>query len=281
MMGKLTIAICSNRFDKIKDYSLDSLLKVKNPNFKILLILDSAITNIDNSFLDFLKEGIEFIESDQAGLSKLRNIALARCDTKYILFIDDDVTLDNSAIETIVDNLEKGCDIVGLKLVAPNDDYKNKWYITPSQLHYVGVHSSQNNTSIWGACMAFNMSRIKSQNILFPENLGRQKGNFMSGEDSVFVQRLKESGATEFLAKDHFAIHHIDKSRFEFVVMCKRVLWQGITEVVRHNVTSSIKKEFDRNFGLGGFRNSIVGCMWFIVFCVGLLSGYFYLCRYE
>lgn len=273
----LTVVICSNRIKKIEKYTIPSMLKI-NSFCRILIVLDSQVKNTDIAPANKLNiyKNVSAVVCPQSGLSNLRNFAMDSCDTKFILFIDDDITIDCNSIKAIEDALNNGNDIVGLKLSPPDPNYVKRWFFTQNQYHYIGLHAISNNASIWGACMAFNLEIIKKEKLRFCSYLDRQNNKLLCGGDTTFIGELKNKGAKAKLLTGHMAIHYVDNARLNFFTFSRRVFWQGITESVRCNVRFGIIKELKRNFQIINIKSLLIGTMWFFVFLLGVGCGLFY-----
>ena len=274
----LTIAVCSNRIEKLIKYTLPLLAEVKS-FCAVQIFLDGSIREDLNSFFKQINEigNIEIVTSKEvSGHSNLRNLVLKSCKTKYLLFLDDDITITADAVKSIINELGNNYEIVGLRLVPADNIGINKWYISPNQYHYLAVHSEFTLNTVWGACMAFSIKPIKQQNLFFDNKLGRQNNKFLGGEDTSFIAHLTQNGCKTKVIQSNFAIHHIDKSRVKFSSLIKRVFWQGITEAMRRNVKDAFSKEGKRNFSILTVRNFLLGCFWLLIFSIGSFYGNIY-----
>lgn len=281
MNTDLTIVVCSNRIDNIDRYTRPLISELGDLYSLVILIDSEADVSRYGSIIDLAhRNNVDLELTSVSGLSSLRNVALERCSTKYILFVDDDVTLDSVTVIEILKNLKHGFQIVGLRLMPPPNKKIDKWYITENQYHYLGIHSRKNKNSIWGACMAFDLAYIHSKGLLFREDLSRKGKSFISGEDTSFIQSLKESGAKSVLLTDVVATHHVDKNRLRFHIFTKRVFWQGVTESIRHNVKGGTRKELKRNLSIiATLKYIFIGLLWMSVFLTGIAYGKFHRVR--
>jgi glycosyltransferase involved in cell wall biosynthesis len=274
----LTIAVCSNRIEKLKTHTLP-ILKEMIETCSIQLFLDGALKEDLHSFYEEVNKigNIEIISSNKINAhSNLRNLVLQSCKTKYVLFLDDDITITPKAIKEITEALENNFQVVGLKLVPADYIEIQRWYISKNQYHYLAIHTEFTLNNIWGACMAFCIEPIKRLNLIFDHRLGRQKNKFLSGEDTTFISHLIKCGCKAKLIQSSFATHHIDETRLNFSSLTKRVFWQGITEVVRRNIRAGFVKELRRNFAAVNLLSFFLGCLWMIIFSIGCIYGIFY-----
>lgn len=272
--SKITIVVCSNRLNKLESYTLPSI-KSLDGKYKVLILLDNKTKHVDFFFFQQLSsnKNIEVVSSLESGLSNLRNFALRYCKTKYIIFIDDDIFLNSHAIEVVENSLNQSNDIVGLPLRPPTDNYLNRWFITENQYHYLGIHAQSNTTSIWGACMAFNLETIHKNNVTFEVKLDRQRNTLLSGGDTTFINKLISIGAKSELILNNPINHHVDVNRLTFKGLATRVYWQGYTEAVRKNIAGGIKKEFMRNFSIITIKSAVLGIVWYTIFLTGIIDG--------
>ena len=279
----LTIAVCSNRIEKLKAHTLPLISEVIE-YCRFQLFIDGSIKeDLSLLFTELNKIGdIEIITSNGTiGHSNLRNLVLQSCKTKYLLYLDDDITINVHSLNEIIETLENGFQIAGLKLVPANYIKIDKWFISPNQYHYLAIHSEFTLNSIWGACMAFSIEPIKRFEIYFDENLGRQNNKLLSGEDTTFIAHLTKNGCKSKVIQSSFAIHHIDKTRLSFSSFVKRVFWQGITEVRRQNIKNGFTKELKRNFATINPFKFILGCFWMFIFLLGCAYGILYVHHHK
>jgi len=271
----LTIAVCSNRIEKLRAHTLPLISEVIE-YCRFQLFIDGSIKeDLSSLFTEINKIGdIEIITSNETrGHSNLRNYVLQSCKTKYLLYLDDDITITVNALNEIIETLEDGFQIAGLKLVPADNIKIDKWYISSNQYHYLAIHTEFTLNSIWGACMAFSIEPIKQLNISFNDKLGRQNNKLLSGEDTTFIAHLTKNGYKSKVIQSSFAIHHVDETRLRFSSFVKRVFWQGITEVRRQNIKNGLKKELKRNFATINPFNFFLGCFWMFIFVLGCAYG--------
>jgi glycosyltransferase involved in cell wall biosynthesis len=218
-------------------------------------------------------KNVNYKKSYSSGLSKLRNVALKICVTKFIIFLDDDVSFSITEITELIIKLEKGFNVVGLTLKFRQ--LPKKIYLSENQHHYIGLHanSTMKSNMIWGACMAFDLSFIQETAVVFDEDLDRQKNLFLSGGDTSFIQTLVDKGAKSALIKNIYITHNVSKKRLEFRNLASRIYWQGITETIRNNKYSSIKKEAIRNFSSIKVNTLFWSLFWYTIFLSGMIAG--------
>lgn len=102
----LTIAICTYNRAKFLDLGLNALLQQTIPSKKFeILIIDN--NSSDNSFDVFKSyenqfDSIKYIKELKQGISYARNSALKACNTKWLLFLDDDAKAHSNLVEETI-----------------------------------------------------------------------------------------------------------------------------------------------------------------------------------
>ncbi|WP_431061046.1 glycosyltransferase family 2 protein [Weissella paramesenteroides] len=100
----------------LKD-SIESVLTQTYSNFELIIIDDGST---DNSAEEIKKirartgyKNIQFIQTDNKGLSMARNLGIKKSVGQYIYFLDSDDFLETNFIEKITDEIQdKNCDMV-------------------------------------------------------------------------------------------------------------------------------------------------------------------------
>lgn len=242
-------------------------------------MIDASDNISDKLKTDLQKNNVVFYENSEArGLSSNRNLALDLCTTDYIVFIDDDATISASIITQTEHLFEQGVTVLGARLEPPVTVNLNKWFLTLSQHHYLGVHRPDRKASIWGAYMGFNCNFVRCHKLRFKSSLGRIGKRLQSGEDTTFIREVKNHGGSSQILTSLAVIHHVHKDRIKFRYLVRRAYWQGRSEARRKDLVGGLKKELSRNFDLSKFsaRGIILGFLYFTCTLVGGLSE---LCR--
>ena len=275
----LTLAICSNRPANLHQY-FEGYIGILQPSDGLLIVLDAqenvAVRNLTAAFESIGASVL--VNGKNLGLSASRNIAMDHCPTDYLIFIDDDVVLTKSVVESIRRELEGGAEIVGVRINGPIEGLKTPWYISDGQLHYLGIHnpsSVMHNT--WGACMGLNRLFVKSTGIRFRDELGRKGRDLQCGDDTTFVRDLKEQGAREVFLNQVYAIHNIHTDRLSLTYMLRRAYWQGRSEVRRMDSLNGVRKEWGRflDSDAGLSKRAFLASVYLISVALGILRESF------
>jgi glycosyltransferase involved in cell wall biosynthesis len=245
----ITIVICSNNLNNFLNLYRDLEILSRESKFKLLFIYDNCknaqIDNL-NSFITATNIRI-VVNGINKGLSYSRNQALKLCKTNFLLFIDDDVSIDEKAINILAAALiTQGRQVVGACLILPKGTIL-PCYILPGQLHYLGVHNFYDSFKVpWGACLGVDVNFCRDFNIDFVQKLGRQNASLQSGDDTTFVYEIQKNGGAVVFIEDLFIQHNVNHSRISYCYMWRRTIWQGRSEVMRKNIIRGLKKEWRR-----------------------------------
>jgi glycosyltransferase involved in cell wall biosynthesis len=249
------------------------------PSDQLLIVLDTEAT-VDSEALyeDLCRGNVQVVlHGRNLGLSPSRNIAVGRCETDYIVFVDDDVIVTRRVIESMRRELEAGYEIVGVRLCAPPGlNITSRWFMSAGQLHYLAIHASK-VTSTWGGCMGLSVSFLRRYGIRFREELGRKGDCLWSGDDTTLLNEMKGLGASEKFLSDVHIIHNIDQKRVTLSYMLRRAYWQGRSELRRSNVLGGLRKEWRRNLDpeTPAKKKLPLGLLYVMAVCLGVLKEHF------
>lgn len=269
----LTVVVCSNNVTSICARSLGTREQL-GPEDRLLLVLDmSDVSQFTKVARDLGPLGIDVIlGGSPRGLSNARNVAIRAVETRYLVFIDDDVTINRTAINAFRAAFYAGNHIVGVRLVPAPDVKVFRWYISPSQLHYLGLHRSDAPGKTWGACMGFDLDFVRRHPTNFRSELGRQGTTLISGDDTTFISEMREHGACEHFLEEVHVYHHVATDRLKFCRILSRAFWQGRSEVRRFNACPGALKEWRRN--MKGWRDNPVRiCCLALLYLLMVLLG--------
>ena len=183
-MNKLTIGYSSlaERVRNIKFVAgYNNILVVQNPN-QISFEMPKA-------------PNLKSIMLSSKGVAKSRNQALLHCDTEYLLFADDDITFNNSGIESAVLYFENHpeCDLLLLQAVNPAGQLRKRYPIKAQKL------TKFNSAKAATYEMMVRTSTAKNLGIKFDENFGAGAENYLGDEYIFITDLLKAGGKGQFL----------------------------------------------------------------------------------
>lgn len=228
---------------------LDSIYKQSFPKseYELLLVLNGCNepynTQIESWLLKHHELQVQYIQTDEGGVSNARNIALDKAKGEYVTFIDDDDLISPKYLEKLYDKV--ATDTVSLCYpYAFNDGSIEKQlpYTITDAYGYCIEHKCNKLTSsgrkfFSGPCMKLiPMSFIQGR---------RYDVRFKNGEDSLFMFLISDRiNKIAFTSKE--AIYY-RRYRTNSAASKKRGTWERII-----NNWKSIK-EYTRIFCKGGY----------------------------
>src|SRR5690349_12569414 len=98
----ISVVICTrNRGDSIAA-TLDTIVTNTHSNFEVIVVDQSTNQDTFNAIRRFQSvECFQYIQSDTQGVSRARNIGLARARGDIVVFTDDDCTVPENWLESI------------------------------------------------------------------------------------------------------------------------------------------------------------------------------------
>lgn len=170
-MEKITviIPIYNTDIEKLKK-SINSVRNQKMKDLKILIVNDGStdknIKMICNRFKN-IDARIEYIEKENEGCSKTRNLGIFMSQTKYIAFLDPDDYIDENMYLDLYNKIENDrTDVVvcGFYTVALNQK-KSESIPRENKNYYYDIGT-------FGYCVnkLYKTELLKRYNIIFPEN---------------------------------------------------------------------------------------------------------------
>ena len=237
----LTVAVCTyRRFDRLGDCleSLDSQTLEKS-RYRILVV-DNSLLEESRSFRDSLghMENLEYIITEKSGLSYARNVALGKCNTPYIAYIDDDAIASPGWAEAIISAFENSKCSVGVVggPVEPVWEENCPGWLKGRLLHPFAVvdwgtrQKVVNGFSEWfvAANVAYRtdiLKRVKG----FPRHLGR-KGELLLCHEELWVhRRFRDLGYLLSFSPDVKVRHLVQKQRMSVAWLCLDAFWEGFS----------------------------------------------------
>jgi glycosyltransferase involved in cell wall biosynthesis len=248
----LTFTICSNRPAQLCA-AVARLRVLLAPGDHLLVVVDlpddddvHLISAIGSDLrIRVLRNGANL------GLSRSRNRAMAEAASRFLVFLDDDITSTPETLDQLRSTLAAGAQIVGTRITADLQGRSRPWYLTRGQLHYLGCHDPAGPATIWGGCFAVDVDYARRLTVTFDERLGRTAGTLNSAEDTTFVRELTRLGAAQVILHGTEVTHQIPAHRLRLAYLLRRAYWQGRSETCRGTPLGGLRKEWRRNHGAG------------------------------
>jgi GT2 family glycosyltransferase len=241
----ITLAICSNRPPLLAN-AIQMTHRLIQPGDHVLVVVDGhpapAQATCSSSFMTVL------VNNTNRGLACSRNRVLKECETRYVIFLDDDVIATREAVEGARTALSAGADVIGARITADYQGRPEPWYLTAGQLHYLGAHSPAVPASIWGGFLGVDIERTRLLGVDFDERLGRTAKTLGSAEDTTFVRKIAARGGRREILPGVEVRHLIPASRLTLPYLVRRAFWQGRSEYRRRDAWPGLRKEWSRNW---------------------------------
>ena len=277
----VTIAICTNKISYLKKYFLNYYRNILVDEINIIIVFDDKTTELLLQIVEELKSDFITIVLNEhnKGLSYSRNKVLDICKTQYVIFVDDEVTFTTNEVAIIGKELfDSRNNIVGCFISGPIAGLKIPFYISPGQLHYLGIHNEYDKKKIpWGAFVGIDLYFCKVNNIKFNFKLGRYNTGLQSGDDTTFIFEIQKAGGKVSFIENCVVYHNIDTHRIRLPYLVKRVYWQGKSEVLRDNAINGLKKEISRYLQVQHtsiFKIYFLAIIFSSIFIIGMVYQY-------
>ena len=189
------------------------------------VVRDAALANMP----------VKYLYVSQAGKSNALNVALAQCQSEYLLFTDDDVAVPSDWVEQMVAPLAQGdADaVVGRVKLAPN--LMRPWLSAWHQVFLAAVDGQlYDSVGLVGANMAFRRAVLERVPAFDPE-LGPGPSG-AANEESLFGRQLREAGFKLGRVENATVTHHLEESRLQRREWLKAARKYGRTQAyLRHH----------------------------------------------
>lgn len=200
--------------EKHIEQSINNIMKQTYKNIEIIVINDGSSDNTFNILNMCQKKfkNVKIINKSNTGVSDSRNIGIKEANGEYILFLDSDDYLEETAIEEIVTYINKDVDLLifGFKVIGDqkrkNDTQILQTFSNPVDniILLKNIIATKNNIYgyIWRACYSSDL--LKKYEIMFRKNI-------KISEDFLFlVQAIWNSEKTVIIPKEYY-IYNINE----------------------------------------------------------------------
>jgi len=239
----ITVAICTYRRYDLLPRALDALEKqTLDPRaFRILVVDNTDDIPLRQAFAATLagRDRISVVFSDPPGLSRARNLALERCRTKYIAFIDDDAVPDPGWLDALVTGFRvSGAAVVAGPIVpewpVPRPPWVPEKYIACLTVLDYGPQSRALGEFefAYGTNMAFETQMLSNVGG-FDASLGRTGAKTLVSDEEIQAQlELRRLGARTWYASDARVRHLVHANRVRRNYFRSRMAWQAVSTLL-------------------------------------------------
>lgn len=232
-----------------------SVLEQDYDNFEIIVVSESEELSkfVRDKFDTVDKVSVKDIDNPDGGVSVARNAAVSSADGEVIAYIDSDATAQEGWLKRIGEIYrDKNVLAVGGRAVA-EWEYSRPRYLPDEFLWLVGVtyKGHAESGSIVRSTFGCNMSYKKSilTELRFNENLGKEHGYNLQGEEPELGLRMKEKfNSGMYYTEDSVVCHRIDAEQSKLSWLSKRAYLQGISKAIIEKETKGNSLSSDKGF---------------------------------
>lgn len=239
----LTVAVCTyRRFDWLGK-CLDALKSqtIAADNFNIIVVDNSLLPGDSAEFKDSLKDfsNLEYIITEKAGLSYARNLALEKCRTPLIAYIDDDALVADNWVEEIFYAFEKypAAGVLGGKVSPIWEEEPPHWLkdnlFSQQAIIDWGPDDMFVDSSNWlvGANVIYRSDLLRSCGG-FDTSLGRQGDLLFCHEEFAANIKIQACGYDVVYVPSIKVDHLVQVQRLEKEWYFRNAFWEGASRVI-------------------------------------------------
>jgi glucosyl-dolichyl phosphate glucuronosyltransferase len=238
---KWTIAICTRNRSRSLKRVLDSIQELRLPaghQFE-MMVAANACTDDTEATVKASKQSflIQLLVSAERGLSQARNRVLQATQSDWIIWLDDDVTVERELLQAYTQALNNDKDVafMGGPMLAAFEGSPAAWIdlvkeLFPSTFSEIDlgretrVFDTAKGEFPYGGNFA--VCRKKLGELRFREDLGRGSRLHCGGEETELLRRVSQTGAMGVWVPDARVQHWIPVERQS--LRSVELYWQGI-----------------------------------------------------
>lgn len=239
----LSVVVCTYDRYGLLDQAIASLLRQDIAGFEIIVVDNSPDQKrAQEHGLGYAGcDRVTYVLEPKPGLSRARNIGIARSCGSIVAFIDDDAAADPGWAKAIIDTFETfpgNVAVVG-GAVAPRLTAVRPEWLTDKLMRYLSIvergpdlRELQRGEWLAGCNIAFRRSALQEIGG-FSEALGRSgTASLLSNEETQVVDRIRASGGLVVYNPRARVEHTIDVSRLDELWFYRRAAWQAVSDVL-------------------------------------------------
>lgn len=181
---------------------------------------------------------VRYVREEKLGHSAARNRGIREARGSWILFVDDDATVDPGWARKLVAGLEAmGVEVGGGRVDPIWPARLPRWVATTGDLLERIIFIAYSPTGgprrltrddpvPVGCSMAFRREVFAAQGF-FSEKLGHQAQRLLGGEDAEFLGRLRANGYAVGYVPDAVVRHPVAPERLRIRYLLRRRYWEG------------------------------------------------------
>lgn len=224
---RFSVVICTYNRDKYLSDTLVSIAQQTYPkdDYEIVLVNNNSTDTTEEVCNKFSKEYPfvsfrYFVEMNQ-GISYARNRGIDEAKGEYIVFIDDDETIDDVYLDRLSNNLKQypQAELIGTPVQPVYEAEKPKWLSHFTMRLITGYYNKGSAVKTLkakdypGTGHAIIKKDLFNKFGNFNTDLGRKGGSLMGAEDKDMFLRLIENNIPCYYFPDIPVYHHIPQSK--------------------------------------------------------------------
>ncbi|WP_165025787.1 glycosyltransferase [Dysgonomonas sp. ZJ279] len=224
---RFSIVICTYNREKYIGASLDSVCRqtFANDNFEIIVIDNNSpdkTADICRAYIEqYSQVQLRYILETEQGISFARNRGIKEAKGEFIVFIDDDETIDNFYLEKLDSYLTQYPDarLCATSVVPVYETEKPKWLSHYTMRLITGYYNKGSEVKTLGGkdYPGTGHAIIKKELFTlfgdFNTQLGRKGSSLLGAEDKDMFLRLIENNIDCYYFPDIPIYHHIPDSK--------------------------------------------------------------------
>jgi len=238
--GPITVAVCTLDRPATLARTLASLADQRVPA-PVLVVDNSAAKSARKTWEDFAARATgptDYAHVTEPGLSAARNAALRAATTRFVAYLDDDVTLPATWFPALAASLEDPRVVaVGGRIRLAWEGGRPSWFRREHETLYSGLDLGDQARDFlipWETPFGANFAVDRALALErggFNAALGRNGRSLLGGEDVDLILRVADGGVVRYVP-DAWVDHHISAERTSRRWLLRRYLAQGITEAL-------------------------------------------------
>lgn len=188
------------------------------------VVVNNASTDNTQSVVEKLIEeldiNIRLVAEPQQGLSYARNKGIAESKGEFLVFIDDDETVNKEFVSSYIDlYLNHGAFAAGGKVVARYDSGRPKWMSKYTEKMIANPIDLGRSVTTFpfdvmpaGGNMGFNRAIFNLYGG-FDADLGRKGKELLGGEENDIFNRIRSLGERVYYTPHAIVYHHISEQK--------------------------------------------------------------------
>ncbi|MFV9505987.1 MAG: glycosyltransferase [Oscillochloridaceae bacterium umkhey_bin13] len=240
----ISVVICTLNRAAYLERSLASLMEqtLALECFEVIVVDNGSTDHTSDVIRAYLstKLGLRHLYEPKPSLSRARNRGLSIARAPIVAYLDDDARAEPQWLASLLTafyDYEVAPGAVGGPVYLDWPNSPPRWLPQKYWSLYTNLDLGTNNhilspnEYLVGANMAFRKTILQTIGG-FDEELGRQGGNLLSGEETAVLHKVRELQISIYYAADAIVWHAVPNERLRKRWLLKRVYWDGFSQPI-------------------------------------------------